>query len=516
MHRRLLPPLVAPLAAVIFFSGWAGGSAPALAAVVDEPVTLVFEGVRTGVALGGEGFEGTPYGPDESRTEWECIDGTCRLAAINGRAPVAEYAAWTFTDGVGSWSTPLSGNGCDDTAERATNGTATLDGETLTVFVRYEPTPVFDCGGGSTIQTFANEHTYVLELVAGEVCILDRSCAVDAPEPAATATAPVSGPREFVEPTVFGDLDTVVTAARPANLLWAAVGTIILALLIAIPTHLFNTATEALSDRIGAWWRRLRNRAEPSERPGVALAGWPLAAGGVAVAAVIAAFADPAFALDAAGVRVLLSILVSFGIEVVLGWVAVILIVRRTHPAAAATVRFAPLSLLVVAGAVLLTRLTAFEPPIVFGLVAGVAFGGLLGTADKARVALIGLGWSFGVGFVSWLVYSLLPGDAVVARELLATAAIAGLSTVPIALLPLRGLAGRTVWEANRRVWLVAYAIGLFAFLLVLLPLPASWAEVGFGVWAWAGLYLLYALGALAVWAAVVRPWRAEAAEADV
>lgn len=260
--------------------------------------------------------------------------------------------------------------------------------------------------------------------------------------------------------------------------------------------------------------------AQPGALPGVRLSGLPLAALGVVAASILATFADPAFAFDIVGLRVFSSILISFAIEVVLGWFAVVFIVRRTHPNVAAKFEFAPLTLLIVLLAVVLTRITQFEPAIVVGLVAGVAFGGLLATAERARVALIGLGWSFGIGILAWMGYSAIAaatgsnpqGGLLFLSETLSAAAIAGISALPIALLPVRGLAGHIVWSWNRLAWGIAYAVGLIAFFLVLLPMPFSWAQVGLGIWTWVGLYLAYALGGLGIWLIVTRPWkRAEA-----
>jgi hypothetical protein len=516
--RRLLLPLLALVAVAL-------GVPAAAHAVADPDVTTVraegtFSGLAYGTtATGSNQNPPTPYGPIAVTVDFSCEAGRCVVLTVNegGSGGLEDLE---LVDGAGSWSTSLSCEEAEIVDARASSGTAALDGAVLTVDERFEEIFEGDCP--PSLGVGANENTWVLEFAAADVCVIDGSCVADEPVAGASdedcCVAPGS-PRSFAEPTVYSGLDTVATAATPGNLLWAAVGTVILALLVAIPTHFFNSAAETLSDRVGAWWRRRRARPDAG---GPKRGGWPLAAGGVAVAAVIAAFADPGFGFDAAGLRVLLSILAAFAVEVVLGWVAVIFLVRRTHPTASATFRFAPLTLLVVAAAVLLTRLTGFEPPIVFGLVAGVAFGGLLGTAEKARVALIGLGWAFGIGMLAWIGYSVLVAagvdgaGGVFARELLSAAAIAGLSALPIALLPLRGLAGRTVWEASRRVWVAAYAIGLFAFLLVLLPFPASWAEVGFGLWAWIGLYLIYALAALGIWLVVTRPWRREPSDAVV
>jgi hypothetical protein len=500
VRRRLLPLLALVMIAV--------GTAGPAHAITDDPNVgeLRYEGTRVETPQSG-----TPR-TREMDLVFACSGGVCTDDDFFG----------SFIGGVMEVDLPATGTGCDlENDIRARQGRLELTPEAVTGTVEFLERQLSGCSEGY-VRTAGTVITYDLAHDRGEVCLIDATCLDAAPteEPAdEDCCAPPGAPRPFAEPTVYSGLDTVATAATPGNLLWAAVGTVILALLVAIPTHFFNSAAETLSDRVGAWWRRLRARPEATASK---RGGWPLAAGGVAAAAVIAAFADPGFGFDAAGVRVLLSILAAFAVEVVLGWVAVILLVRRTHPTASATFRFAPLTLLVVAGAVLLTRLTGFEPPIVFGLVAGVAFGGLLGTAEKARVALLGLGWAFGIGLLAWGGYSILVAagvdgaGGVFARELLSAAAIAGLSALPIALLPLRGLAGRTVWEASRRVWIAAYAIGLFAFLLVLLPLPASWTEVGFGLWAWIGLYLIYALAALAIWLVVTRPWRREPSDAAV
>lgn len=498
MRRRLLP-LLALLLIV------PGGTAPAYA-VADDPNVgeLRYEGTRY------ETLENGFVREREMDLDFQCADGVCADDGFFGE----------FVDGVMVVDLPATGTGCDlENDIRARQGRVELTPTAVTGNIEFLARDLSGCGDG-LIRTEGTSIRYDLAFDRGEVCLIDATCIgtpVEEPVPVDDCCAPPGAPRPFAEPTVYSGLDTVATAATPGNLLWAAIGTVILALLVAIPTHFFNSAAETLSDRVAAWWRRMRKRPDAGEAK---RGGWPLAAGGVAAAAVIAAFADPAFGFDAAGLRVLLSILAAFAVEVVLGWVAVILLVRRTHPTASASFRFAPLTLLVVAAAVLLTRLTGFEPPIVFGLVAGVAFGGLLGTAEKARVTLIGLGWAFGIGLLAWIGYSVLVAagvdgaGGVFARELLSAAAIAGLSALPIALLPVRGLAGRTVWEASRRLWIAAYAIGLFAFLLVLLPLPASWTEVGFGLWAWIGLYLLYALAAVGIWLVVTRPWRREPSDA--
>ncbi len=494
--------VAAALGAVVVGVALAGAAAAASAQTPEPqptlpPGVLQYAGVVESVSTDPSDGETRVDEPVESVAWVVCDEDGC----VAARTQSGEDGI-PLDDGAGTLSAPATGSVCGEGEYRgARTETVTATAETLTWVVDAEWSGKVMCPEGES-WVWALHWEFEGELVAGDPCVLDGSCVVAEEDCCVSPGAP----RPFTAPTVLSGVATAAEAARPGNLLWAALGTVVLALLIAIPTHFFNSAAETVTDRVGAWWRARRRR----EIPARGLTRWPVAAGGVLAAATISAFADPAFGFDAAGLRVLLSIVVAFGIEVALGWVAVILVVRRTHPTAVATIRFAPLTLLLVAAAMLVTRLTGFEPAIVFGLVAGVAFGGLLGAAEQARVALIGLGWSFGIGLLAWGGYSVataVGGDTVL-RELLATAAIAGISTLPIALLPLRGLTGRTVWEASRVVWGIAYAIGLFAFLLVLLPLPASWAEVGVGLWTWIGLYVLYAAAGVAAWLIATRPWR--------
>ena len=385
--------------------------------------------------------------------------------------------------------------------------------------------PQVICGTGE-MSVDSQDITFTGILSAGTVCIVLASCPAAAGA-AGAAGSTSSGPQAGSTPSVLSALPTAATALTPRNALWAAAAAVILVLLIAVPTQLFNSASEKAGERIGSWRRRRRERMRPrpkeEQAPAtvtpVAWSGWPLAALGVLGASVISAFVDPDLSFDAAGLRTILSILVSFVLDVVIGWFVLLLIVRRTHPGAIASFEFKPLTLVVVAAAVLLTRITGFQPGIVFGLVAGVAFAGVIGTA-KTRVALVGLGYAFAIGVLAWIGYSIMaatagehPGAVLVfVQETLSSAAIAGIAALPIALLPVGALVGREVWRWNRGIWAAAYAVGLVGFFLVLMPMPFSWQTVPLSLWTWIGLYLLYVVVAIGVWLAVTRPWRKEPA----
>ncbi|WP_295576886.1 hypothetical protein [uncultured Microbacterium sp.] len=323
-------------------------------------------------------------------------------------------------------------------------------------------------------------------------------------------------------PSMLSGLATPATAGTaPVQLALAVLLTVVLVLLVAFPTALLNSAVESGSERLSGWWARRRaphpdtTASEP--RAAAWARSWWWAASGVVIASVITAFADPQFGLNPGSGRVVLSILVSFAVDVVLGWALVVWIMSRVNPGSTHVYSFRPLTLLVVVAAVLFTRLTGFEPGIVFGLVAGVAFGAIAGRSAEAKSALVTLGYAFVLALVAWVVYGVVAGTsgesflATLLVETLAAVAVGGMAALPIALIPLRGMPGHAIWLWNRWVWAGCYAVGLIAFFIVLMPMPFSWDEVGWELGAWIAVYLVYALTAVTAWLLVTRPWRRDA-----
>lgn len=487
----------------------------------------------------------------------DCTGGPCTIVSIVTDTTTGDIV-YDLTDGQ---KVPFSGGHvavhiaghpeavCVDGLVPPGDFSATASGDTITVSYAWGGLPETTCADGSTASAPTGYiYSAVLTATAGTPCLATGTCPTPTPTPAAAPTvapAAASGPLRITphavrvsDPSVLSALPTTATALTPANILWAVAATVVLVLLIAFPTHLLNTATEAGTDRVSEWWRaRRRSPSEPEAPTGVGkgvgtateadagdatsarpvdYAGWPLAAAGVLAASLISSFVDPSFGFNAASIRVFLSILLSFILDAVLGWFLLILFVRRANPGATARFTFTPASLLIVVVAVLFTRVTGFTPGIVFGLVAGVAFGAIVATADKARQTMIGLGYSFVLAVIGWAGYSAIastvgahPAAPVVfVQETLSSMAIGGIAALPIALIPLRGMAGHAVWSWSRWVWGSAYAIGLLGFFVVLMPKPFSWATVGLSLGTWIAIYLAYALIAVALWLVAARPWR--------
>ncbi len=479
--------------------------------------------------------EGAPH-PAESMEVTVTIACTADQACVLSGMPLTFGEELAYTGPSGVWEFPLEGSWCSGLDARP--HTVTLTSVTPAHLVAVVDAPGsgwYECDGGQ-VYTWGTRYDLDLPYLTGDACVIDAvTCPPATEQPVAEGPALAdderslaAAPRTVTSPTVLSTLATPAETLSLQQCALAALLAVILALLMGFPTHLLGKVSDELGARASAWWRRIRPpRAAPEGeapapiRTARSLRGWWPAALGVLAAALIASFIDPAFGFDAASLRQFGSIAIGFGLEVVVGWFVLIWVVGRLHPHATASFEFRPLTLLVVVATVVFTRVSGFQPGIVFGLVAGVAFGTAIATASaKARLALITLGWGLGLAILAWVGYTLLQdaGDAlgaVFARETLASLTAAGISALPIALLPVAGLTGAGLFAWNRWVWGGAYAVGLLAFFLVLMPMPGSWDEVPFSLWTWAGMYAGYAAVALTLWLVVTRPWAANAPSAE-
>lgn len=298
------------------------------------------------------------------------------------------------------------------------------------------------------------------------------------------------------------------TIAEPPNLLVAAAVTIILLLLVGLPSTLLGSALSDNYDRIFSRPAALVRRATAPFRETLAaptVPPWLPLAIGIGAASLLSSFVDPGFGLNWGSARMLLSMALAFFIETWLGWVVIRAVLRRTDPDLQPKPEFKWGSLLIVLVAVILSRIVGFEPGMVFGLIVGLAFGATLATAQDVRIKLIGIGWAVTIGLIGWVGFSVLSGIdgwlPVFLAETLSGIAVGSLAALPVALLPLKGLDGETLFGWNRWVWAAIYAGALLLFFIVLMPMPFSWGEVGAPLVTWIGLYLAYAALAAGVWA---------------
>lgn len=323
----------------------------------------------------------------------------------------------------------------------------------------------------------------------------------------AIVTSPTK-PGSIDTPSVLSQLhkfDPVAITPKAAAMVGAS--SIVFAALLAFPTRLMQAGISKNYSRYVARYRlvssRIRSKFDrvfntAGRLPRVAKLGI-----GLALASVISGFLNPGFGLNAESFRMFGSIFVSNLIETVLVFGLLLLLLKKRGVTATVSLKLG--SLLIVLVTVLASRMTGFEPGIVFGLVLSlvVLTPGVHKTSFVVVVEWIVL---VALGLSTWFVYSSLPPIvdgvssplAILASETLASLTIGALASLPIAMLPFSGLPGKTISDDNWFKWAGVYVASLALFFTVVMPFPGSFAEVTKPFAVWVMLFAAYALVALA------------------
>jgi hypothetical protein len=286
------------------------------------------------------------------------------------------------------------------------------------------------------------------------------------------AGAPAARGFESVVPGPFDiSTDPVVIATGVA----VATGT---ALLIPFPGALFNSTLEANADEIGSWFRRLGRRLDRLRREAQGGRGfWQRPLGIVAfllLSAVLYALLDPSVGLDARSLWLVLGLLAGLLITSLVFAVPT-LAYRWVRFRESPSVRTLPWTILIAIACVLLTRLTAFQPGYLYGLLIGFTFAGELSVRDEGRATATASVWLMLLTVLAWFALAIVRGGAdqegaltTIAAAALTTVVVAGFEGLVFGLLPLRFLPGAAIFAWNRRIWTLLFALGGFGFLHVL------------------------------------------------
>ncbi|MER3388607.1 MAG: hypothetical protein RJQ01_01115 [Microcella sp.] len=461
--------------------------------------------------------------------ECDAADDCTALVTVTGGDFVASPTndrALPYSGGRASADLPYYGDICQLRFIGA--GAVTVEATADSASVTRQSAPVStSCPDGSTATASAATVSGTLAYVSGPSCRSDGTCPTPTPTPTPAPTAtpspsptaevvdadPGAGARDSADPGVLSTLRPFRAAATLPAALWSITGAIVLSILIALPTVLLDATSERITER--AEQRRLARGlapADPSARPPLTVLGWPAALAGLLVAAAASTYVDPEFAFDAVGWRTAAGILAGFLVVIALGWALVVAVMRSIRPQWRPRIEFRPLTLLFVVTAVAFSVVSGFQPGVVFGLVAGVGFAGAISARARAGSTLLLVGFMIVAGAAAWAGYSLVAPSVenpdlllLIAIECLSAITIAGFSALPIALLTLRGLLGRAVWQWSRLSWIALYAIAVGAFLFVLIPLPDSWQWVELDYVAWGIGYGVYCLVAVVAWALSAR-----------
>ncbi len=263
-------------------------------------------------------------------------------------------------------------------------------------------------------------------------------------------------------------------------------------LFITFPSQLFNHTFEENYDEIRAiasrrlgWLRRLRWEASATASTARSALIFAVV---VLVGAVLGGLNDPKFGFNGRSavtyLAVILAILVGVAMSAVVNYSYRRARGRETHWEFHAL----PAGLLVAASCVLISRLSAFEPGYLYGVIAGIAFGGTLARDEAGHNVALGTLVSLIVAVVAWFVWvpvhtaAAVPGAgfvSVLASDLFASLFIGGLVGSVIGLLPLSFLPGGSLLAWSRAVWAGIFGLAVFGLLEVELRPQSTAAHPG-------------------------------------
>jgi hypothetical protein len=299
------------------------------------------------------------------------------------------------------------------------------------------------------------------------------------PTPSSVADAPAGQPpgqpprgalAASVTPLADIRLDPVATGG-------SAMLAVLLLLFVAFTSELFNDTFEANYDEIAGWLGIRRRNASSNAGRFSRLWTSPLGIGlFLALGSAVYLLLDPQITLNADSLATYLGMFAGLGV-VLAAFEAPGLLVYRRRTGASAGVRALPWTLPAAVICVAISRLAALEPGYLYGIVVGVVFREELTARDEGRQNAAGAVWTLLVVLAAWIgLDAVRAGDASLApfaRLLLETAlavvVVGGLEAVVFGLLPMRFLAGATVYAWSRWRWALLFGIATFAFIHLLI-----------------------------------------------
>jgi hypothetical protein len=230
----------------------------------------------------------------------------------------------------------------------------------------------------------------------------------------------------------------------------------------------------------------------------------------VVAASLISAFLDPAFGFDAESLPTFAGFFAGLTIVLVAFEVPPILIRWRTT-GEIGRLRVLPWTLVLAALFVLVSRLVGLEPGYLWGIVLGVTFSREVSPAAEGREAALGMLVTLAAAIGAWLVLGAIRASGLPAADpatvFVETATVAvvvaGLEAVAFGMLPIRFMPGRTIYVWSRPAWAMLFALGLFAFIQILIgPSSGYLADLSPGAWlAATGVFAAFGAFALLFWA---------------
>jgi hypothetical protein len=253
----------------------------------------------------------------------------------------------------------------------------------------------------------------------------------------------------------------------------SALVTLVLILLVAFPSELFNSTLDENYAEVRGWFGlRARN---PRRRP----RWWQISAflAFVLAGGALYSVLSPDFGLNRSSLALALGFTVSLVIITVVFRLPSLFVVHRRY-CEWAELRILPGTALVAAACVVLSRLLHFQPGYLYGLVAGLSLRHQLAKDTTGRVTSAAALSILVISVLAWFGRAPLAAAAarphasfwvLAAEASLAALFVVGVESMVISLIPLRFLEGGKLTAWSRTAWFVIFGLGLFAFVHLLL-----------------------------------------------
>ena len=314
-----------------------------------------------------------------------------------------------------------------------------------------------------------------------------------------TPTDAGSPPTDWQTPTAFGaDIPTLAVSISHGTWLLALFAALAFLILVALPVRLLATTLQGRRFPRSPRFTGRNRRGEQTGEPAAPTAPWVGIVASLAAATALIVLStrveDEVRYLRLAG-AVALGLVILNGLVVLVGRLAG----NRVG------VRGRPRLLIVMLAAALLTavlsRITGIDPPVVTGVLLGMAFAGRMPARPRGSVRLAEVGSVVVLGVIAWVLvgpFAAASGFwAEFGRELCTTIALAGLGSALVMVLPIANLPGRVILEWSPPIWIATAAVvatiaatvfvgtGAGFPVLASLAVAAGFSALSLGLWAW-------------------------------
>jgi hypothetical protein len=274
-------------------------------------------------------------------------------------------------------------------------------------------------------------------------------------------------------------IGTGAISLEPGALARSAVLALLLLLFMGFAGELFNSTLESNYDEVAGWFGALAVPVGGLARLWRGPMGLLVF---MALGTLVYALLDPGLGPDLAALATYLGLLIGLLVVLVSFELPGVLLYRR-RTGEMPRIRALPWTLPAAAVCVLLSRVADLQPAYLYGILLGLAFSREPTPAEEGRQAAAGALWTLVVAVLAWIGLAWVRSDGlsgggfapVVVETALAVTVVGGLEAVALGLLPMRFLAGASVYRWRRAVWVALYGAGLFTFLHVLVAPQAGY-----------------------------------------